>query len=195
MITRAEQKALFDSINGDLTINTVPDGSGNDVVIPIEVNWGFEPIELVLPSITINFIVYGRPKERTLGDLWRDTPEGYYIGYIATYSLLVKIRTADHTDSDNNFIEKTDIAESLYDRVFKQALHFWDSLVDEGSVEDGGIEPATDVSQLLGLEGLKELQLTIRIKKLTGGVPNEQGPVLFSTAPTILSVDGIVEFA
>jgi len=195
MITRAEQKALFDSLTGDLIINTKPDNSGTNVTIPVEINWGFEPKEINLPSITIKFLNYGRHSERTLGDIWKDTPNGFFIGYLATYTLLVIIRTEDFGSTENDFIEKTDIAEALFERVFKQALHFWDDLINDGSVEEDGIEQATDVSELLNLESLKELQMTIRIKKLTGGVPNEQGPVLFSTAPTILTVDGTVEFA
>ena len=196
MITRSEQKALFDSLTGDLTINTDPDGeSGEDIVIPVEVNWGGEPKELELPSITIKFIVYGTKLERTLGDLWKDTTEGYFIGFVGGYTLLVKIRTKDHEDSDGNFIEKTDIAEALYQRVFLQALHNWDALITDGSVQEDGIDQATDVSEIIGLEEIKELQFNIRLKKLTGGVPIETGPVKFSTAPTILSVDSTVEFA
>lgn len=194
MITREEQKALYDSITGDLILNTHPDGvSGSNEIIPVEVHWGFEPKEVVLPVIIITFIIYGNPTMRTIGDLWKDTPNGEFTGYIAEYTLLVKIKTADY-NVKGKFIEKTDIAEALYQRVFEQALHYWDGLIDDGSVVYGGISPVSDVSNILGLEIAKDLQFTIRIQRLTGGIPIELGPVLFTTAPTITTVDGSVTY-
>ena len=110
MITRAEQKALFDSITGNLTLNTDVDGvSGVNVVIPVEVNWGLEPKTTDLPSITIVIISGGRPTIATLGHFLRDTPAGEVTGYIAEFILSVKIRSADKMDDNGNFIEKTDI--------------------------------------------------------------------------------------
>lgn len=192
MITREEQKALYDSITGDLVLNTHPDGvTGTNETIPVEIHWGFEPTEVVFPVIIITFIIYGNPTMRTIGDLWKSTEEGEFTGYIAEYTLLVKIKTADYNVA-GKFIEKTDIAEALYQRVFNQALHYWDGLIDDGSVVFGGISPVSDVSSILGLEIPKELQFTIRIQRLTGGVPVEAGPVLYTTAPTITVVDGSV---
>lgn len=196
MITRLEQKALFDSISGNLTINTHPDGiSGNNVVIPVEVNWGLEPKKTELPSITIIINTGGRSVLSTLGHFLRDTDEGEVTGYIAEFILSIKIRTSDFVDSGGNFIEKTDIADALYKRVFLQALHFWDSLIDDGSIIDDGISPFNDVSEILDLEQIKEYQFTISLQKLVGGVPDESAyDVKISTAPTLLSVDGVVEF-
>jgi len=193
MITREEQKALFDSLVGDLTINTLPDGSGLNVVIPVEVNWGLEPKIMTLPAITIKFISYGIPLEKTLGDVWRDETTGFFIGYIAGYTLLVKIRTQDYING-SNFIEKTDIAEALYKRVWEKAMFTWDSLITDGGIHEDGPDQATDVSEILELESYKELQLTIKLKKLTGGVPDESAmTVKITTAPTIIYVEGVVE--
>jgi len=194
MLSRSEQKALYDSIIGDLIINTNPDGSGNDITIPISVHWGFEPVESELPSITIRFITIDNPTERTLGDFWSDGNEGEFTGYLAESSLLVKIKAVNYGSKfANNFIEKTDIVEALTVRVFDKALLNWDSLIDNGSVVLGGISAISDITQIFEEYAIKEYQFTIRIQKLTGGIPIEEG-VKFSTAPTLLSVESTVEF-
>ena len=186
MITRSEQKALFDSLTGNLTINTKPDETGTDIVIPIDVHWGFEPKSLDIPTIILKFIVKRNPTERTLGDFWKDTDQGEFEGFLAEYTLLVKIMSADYQVGGN--ISKIDIANALEQRVFDQAFHYWDKLIDEGSVVEGGISATNDVSEILDLEDVQILQFTIRLKKLCGGIPVEAGPVLFSTAPTLLEV-------
>jgi len=186
VITRSEQKALFDSLTGDLTINTKPDGSGTDIIIPVDVHWGFEPKEIENPTIVLKFIVKRNPIERTLGDLWKNTDEGEFDGFIAEDTLLVKIFATDYQVGGN--ISKIDIAADLEKRVFFQAFQHWDSLIDEGSVVEGGISATNNVSEILGLEEMEILQFTIRLKKLYGGVPVETG-LLFSTAPTLLEVE------
>jgi len=195
MITRLEQKALFDSIVGDLTIDTHPDGvSGDNVVIPVEVNWGLEPKETILPSITMLISTFGRRVLESIGQLIRVREAGDWTGFLAEFILSIKIRTSDHRDANGHFIEKTDIADALYQRVFLQALHFWDDLIEDGSVMFTGISPVSDVSEIIGLEQIKEYQFTVSIQKLVGGIPDESAyEVKFSTAPTLLSVDGVVE--
>lgn len=195
MITRLEQKALFESISGDLVINTKPDGSGSNITIPISVYWGSEPTELTLPAITLRFIILDNPTMKTLGDYWKDTDLGEFTGYIAESTLMIKIRAQDYgSNEEDNYINQDDIVQALHKRIIDAALFKWDSLIEDGGVADGGISPANDISEILDYELLKEIQLSIRLQKLTGGVPTDTGPVLFSTAPTLLEVERKVEF-
>lgn len=193
-ISRLEQAELFKSLEGNLVINTEPDGSGVDLSIPIGVHWGFQPEEYDLPAIIIRFISYNKISDRTLGDVWGELPEGQFIGQLAEFTLLIKCQAVDYTDPTNsdNWVEKTDIAEALVERVMEQAVNLWDSLIENGSVVKNGISAVNDASKIMGNESFKDLQFTIRLKKLTGGVPVESG-IKFSTAPTLLEVDSSVD--
>jgi len=194
LITRSEQKSLFDSICGDLVINTKPDNTGTDITIPVDVHWGSEPKEITLPSITIRFIITDNPTTKTLGDYWKDTDDGEFTGYIAESTLLVKIRASDYgSNKTNDYISQDDIVNALMERVVNAALLEWDSIIEDGGVADNGISAANDVSEILGYDALKELQTTIRLQKLAGGVPVETG-VLYSTAPKLLEVKANVEY-
>lgn len=188
MITREEQKSLFESLIGDLVINTMPDGTGSNVTIPVSVYWGSEPTELVLPAITCRFTTINQPIEKSLGNYWGSNSQGEITGFIGSNSLLIKIRGDNWGSYDeNNFISMLDIVEALYNRCLEAALFKWDSLIADGSVEEDGISSANDVSEIMGYEQIKELQFYVRIKKLTGGVPVD-GVVKYSTAPTLLEV-------
>ncbi len=187
-ISRSEQAALFKTLLGDITLNTEPDGSGVDLIIPVGVHWGFQPEEYTLPAIIIRIINYNKVTRRTIGDLWKIVDGSDFIGQIAEFTLLIKCQANDFT-SGSNFIEKTDIAEFLMERVIEKARVDWDSLIADGSVVTNGISAVNDVTKILGNESFKDLQFTIRLQKLTGGVPDESGEdVLFSTAPTLLEV-------
>lgn len=189
MITRLEQKALFDSLGGDLKITTTPDGNGDDVTIPVHVYWGFEPVENELPAIIAYFQTYNIPREKTLANLWKITPEGDFIGYLADYMFKIKIKTSDYGDiSTDNYIEKVDISNALLQRTMNKIFLEWDGLIDDGSIPEDGISPVDDVSEIFDLETIRELQFTVKITKLTGAVPTENGTVKFATAPTIEAV-------
>jgi hypothetical protein len=192
-ISREEQANLFKSLEGNLIINTEPDGSGNDLNIEVGVHWGFQPEEYDLPAIIIRFINYNKPKMRTLGDVWGELEEGQFIGQIAEFTLLVKCQSVD-TTQDTNFVEKTDIAEALMERVIEKVVNDWDSIIENGSVVKNGISSVNDATAILNNESFKDLQFTIRLQKLTGGVPNEDAEAIkFSTAPTLLEVESSVD--
>lgn len=194
MITRAEQKALFDSITGNLVINTKPDGTGSNVTIPVSVYWGSEPTELVLPAITCRFTMWNQPKEKSLGDYWGERNGGEFTGWLGSYMLLIKIRGDNWGSYDqNNFISMLDIVEALYQRCLNAILFNWDALIADGSVEEDGVSSANDVSEIMGYEQIKELQFYVRIKKLSGGVPVD-GAIKYSTAPSLLEVKTEVSF-
>jgi hypothetical protein len=192
-ISRSEQANLFKSLEGNIILNTEPDGSGTNLNIIVGVHWGFQPEEYELPAIIIRFIDYNKVTRRTLGDVWGELPEGQFIGHIAEFVLMVKCQANDFT-SGEDFIEKTDIAETLMERVIEKAVNDWDSIIENGSVVKNGISSVNDASIILNNESFKDLQFTIRLQKLTGGVPDESGnEIKFSTAPTLIEVESSVD--
>lgn len=193
MLSRAEQKALFDSLTGNLTINTLPDDSGDDLTIEIDVHWGFEPVEITRPSIIIQIMNQLTPVIETLGKAWGEDENGIYYGVVYRNILSVKIRAVDFGESvTGTFISKIDIANALLQRIHDQALMYWDNLIQNGCVEAGGIMGAQDVSEILNaVEHEKTIQFQIRIQKLHKSLPIETN-IRYSTAPTLLAVESDV---
>lgn len=132
--------------------------------------------------------------ERTLGDFWGNRGNGDEYGYVGANGLMVKIKAVDHgTPDDNDFISKIDIVQELVKRVQFNALTNWDGLIDEGGVQEGEAIMFNDISHILELESIKEVQCVIRINKLTTYVPVETG-ILDANAPTIEAIDHQIEF-
>jgi len=190
-LSRQEQVSLFNTLTGNLTINTSPDGSGSDETVSVDVHWGFEPVELQKASIIVTVSRWGQPILRTLGDAWEDIPsEGIYSGYLARIVLNVKVRAFDQGNGDDgDFISKIDIAQALMERVHEQAFLYWDDLIYDGGVEKGGIKTVHDISHILRMvEQEQVLQLDIYLQKLHKKLPVEPG-IKYSTAPTILALE------
>ena len=105
MLTREEQKNLYNTLKGDLVINTAVDELGTDVIIPVTVAWGFEPVEHDFPLIAVKFMYVDQVYERTLTNFLGDRGNGIEFGYIGQNGLLVKIKAVDYSDKDTgNFI-------------------------------------------------------------------------------------------
>lgn len=191
MLTRQEQKDLYQSLLGNLTINTKIDGSGNNVSIPLYISWGFEPKEQVFPLIVLRFIYRDQPYLRTITDYLGDRGNGVEFGYMGQSGLLIKIKCVDFGSKEaGNFISKYDIAEEISKRIQQLAITgTWDGIVKDGSVNKESGIVFNDVSEILELEAIHELQTIIPIKKLVSYKPIETGIVKFINAPTLLTLE------
>lgn len=191
MLTRLEQKAMFDSIIGDIIINTQADGEGSDVTIPLEVHWGFEPRQTKFPCVVIKFRTIDKRVEYTLGDYLGErgvNREGQF-GYLGDNVLEMKIKTVDYGSPNlDDFISKYDIGSYLIDRLQRLILTDWGKYIDWGHIRtEEGIN-WIDVSQILRLEQLYELHGSITIRKLVNYTPIEPN-IKYSTALPILGID------
>jgi hypothetical protein len=191
MLTREEQKNLYNTLKGDLVINTDVDGvSGTNVTIPVTVAWGFEPVEHDFPLIAVKFMYVDQIYERTITNYLGDRGNGIEFGYMGQNGLLVKIKAVDYGNKDTgNFIAAIDIIDELVNKIQYNAEVEWDKFIVDGSVFKENGYSFQDVSSILNEEYIEEKQGMIPINKIKSIKPIETGPILFTNAPTLLVLD------
>jgi hypothetical protein len=189
MISRTEQKAIYDKLLTSLTINTYPDGSsGNNVIIPVHVYWGKEPVTQELPSIVIKFTSFNNVLEKALSDIYTQDINGSFVyGFQGQDIMKVKVRAIDYNDEINK-ISESDIAQAIMNIIYALKFSNWDGVLTESAVVEQH-NPIDDVSEIRGDMGEEneipyELQTVINFTNFVGGVPVETSP-LNNTAPLI----------
>jgi hypothetical protein len=185
MISRTEQKAIYDKLLTSLTINTYPDGiSGDNVTIPVNVYWGHEPVTQDLPSIVIKFSSFNNLLEKAMSDIYgEDTNKSFVYGFQGKDVMKVKVRAIDYNES-SNAISKTDIAQAIMNIIYALKFSNWDGVLTESAILEQH-DPIYDVSKILENNEIPyELQTVINFTNFVGGVPIETSP-LNNTAPLI----------
>jgi len=185
MISRIEQAAIYDKLLKTLTINTHPDGvSGDDVSIPVNVYWGYEPVEQELPSIVINFSSFNNLLEKSMSDInSQDIDKSFIYGFQGKDIMRIKVRAVDYNDGDLA-ISKTDIAQDIMRIIYNLKFSQWGGVLTESAILEQH-DPIDDVSQILENNEMPyELQTVINFTNFVGGVPEENEP-LNNTAPLI----------
>lgn len=182
MMDRIDQSTLFNKIVNDITLNTKPDSSGEDINTSVNLYWGHEPKEQDMPCVILKFITFSNPIERSIGNIVSEHDDGILYGFMVEDILMIKVKAID-IQNDYGYLSKQDIGQYIMRKIYENIIWGWNKVLKNSVVSDN-ISPITDISSIIDNQNIYELQLTVGFKNFEGSIPKEEG-ILDNNAPYI----------